>query len=157
MGRVELVKMLDFVKVGELVPYKLKTKLKDLQEQTLGPDRLDEFGLGVLRAAARRDGLTAHFTLKGTTADDRRWFGEMWRRYGKIPEPEVTLSTIHSTKGGEWDTVVIVPDHNRAVERNLTGEIEAREAEHRVAYVGATRARHSLVIARRGGPRAFDY
>jgi DNA helicase II / ATP-dependent DNA helicase PcrA len=57
------------------------------------------------------------------------------------PEDAVVLSTIHSAKGLEWDTVFMV-----GVEDGVLPHINANdvEEERRVAYVGMTRARQRL-------------
>jgi superfamily I DNA/RNA helicase len=65
---------------------------------------------------------------------------------GKLPDAEVTLTTIHGSKGREADTVIIIPDHTRSVERHRTESVAGYESENRVAYVGATRAKEKLIV-----------
>ena len=61
------------------------------------------------------------------------------------------LGTIHASKGREADTVALVlPPQHRSQSDSQAEELE----EGRVYYVGATRARESLVTARNGGSRA---
>lgn len=71
------------------------------------------------------------------------------------PSSCVTLSTIHSSKGLEFDAVYIVD----AVEGILPayGPQTDIEEEARLFYVGATRAKHSLtfVVPRSGGQQAL--
>lgn len=57
------------------------------------------------------------------------------------PDDAVVLSTIHSAKGLEWDTVFLV-----ALEDGVLPHVNAEdvEEERRIAYVGVTRAKHRL-------------
>lgn len=59
--------------------------------------------------------------------------------------PRVIVGTIHSCKGGEADRVVLCPDLSRAGFEN-----SAYSEKARLMYVGATRAKESLVVARNG-------
>jgi len=63
------------------------------------------------------------------------------------PEDAVVLSTIHSAKGLEWDTVFMV-----GVEDGVLPHINANdvEEERRVAYVGMTRGRQRLGLTYAG-------
>lgn len=56
-------------------------------------------------------------------------------------EPTVNISTIHGVKGGEADHVVIMSDVSRGVSKQLIAD---EDSEHRVFYVGITRARKKL-------------
>jgi DNA helicase-2/ATP-dependent DNA helicase PcrA len=61
----------------------------------------------------------------------------------------VTLSTIHSAKGLEWNTVFIIDINNGIFPGNQIIEdnnIEAIEEERRLFYVGMTRAKHKLFL-----------
>lgn len=57
--------------------------------------------------------------------------------------PDINISTIHSVKGDEADNVVILSDISKAVATQL--DID-EDSEHRVFYVGVTRARKRLFI-----------
>jgi hypothetical protein len=59
------------------------------------------------------------------------------------PPNAVMLSTIHSAKGLEWDTVFLVGVEDGVLAHANCEEIEE---ERRVAYVGMTRARYRLGI-----------
>jgi DNA helicase II / ATP-dependent DNA helicase PcrA len=59
------------------------------------------------------------------------------------PQNAVVLSTIHSAKGLEWDTVFMVGMEDGVLPHNNSEDIEE---ERRVAYVGVTRARQRLGI-----------
>ncbi len=61
------------------------------------------------------------------------------------PNPLVTLATIHGYKGEEADHVVVATE---LTERTQWNYLSARDTEHRVFYVAATRARKTLLWAR---------
>jgi superfamily I DNA/RNA helicase len=58
-------------------------------------------------------------------------------------QPRINISTIHGSKGGEADNVVLLTDMSYSTwdAINLNGD-----SEHRVWYVGATRAKEALHI-----------
>jgi len=64
-----------------------------------------------------------------------------------LDEDYLTLSTIHSAKGMEWDTVYLlnVVDGSFPSEFS-TGRTELIEEERRLLYVGLTRAQNELVL-----------
>ncbi|MBR5559133.1 MAG: ATP-dependent helicase [Oscillospiraceae bacterium] len=68
------------------------------------------------------------------------------------PQAAVTLSTVHSAKGREFDRVWIIDliegvfPSGQAVEENLTGNDMSMEEEARMFYVAATRAKDSLTL-----------
>jgi DNA helicase-2/ATP-dependent DNA helicase PcrA len=57
----------------------------------------------------------------------------------------LTLSTIHSAKGGEWDVVHVLALADGCVPSDLsTGDVDSIEEERRLLYVAMTRARDHL-------------
>lgn len=87
-----------------------------------------------------------------------------WRVDPSTPEEEkpLTLSTIHSGKGLEWEAVFLIclMDGVLPVSFSLGYEDELEE-EHRLFYVGITRARNYLFLSlhyegTRGGIRQFN-
>jgi len=68
------------------------------------------------------------------------------------PEASITLSTVHSAKGREFDRVWLVDliegvfPGSLAVEENLTGNDLSMEEEARIFYVAATRAKNQLTV-----------
>lgn len=60
-----------------------------------------------------------------------------------IDQPRITISTIHGAKGGESDNVVIKSDMGL---RAFSAMLDNPDAEHRVWYVGVTRAKQNLYI-----------
>lgn len=65
------------------------------------------------------------------------------KRPADLLTPRVNISTIHSIKGGEADHVILLTDITKNVLHNLE---KNPDSEHRVFYVGATRAKKSLRI-----------
>lgn len=65
---------------------------------------------------------------------------------GEKPDsPRIRVSTIHGSKGGEADHVVLIPDMAR---RTHTDMLNNPEDEARVWYVAATRSKQKLTIVR---------
>jgi DNA helicase-2/ATP-dependent DNA helicase PcrA len=69
--------------------------------------------------------------------------GEQSKSLRNAPENAVVLSTIHSAKGLEWDTVFMVGVEDSVLPHTNSDDIEEKR---RVAYVGVTRARRRLGI-----------
>jgi len=67
-------------------------------------------------------------------------------------KPQIEISTIHGAKGGEADNVVLLLDLSRKSEEAL---INNPDDEHRVFYVGATRARKELWLVRSETDREY--
>jgi superfamily I DNA/RNA helicase len=66
-------------------------------------------------------------------------------------EPRIKVGTIHSNKGGEDDNVAVDLGSTRAA-------VESRfpDDEHRVFYVGFTRAKHNLHVIQSGMRNRYD-
>ena len=62
----------------------------------------------------------------------------------------VTLSSLHSAKGLEWDAVFLVGLAEGTLPTNYARTGEAIEEERRLLYVGVTRARHTLWLSYAG-------
>lgn len=81
-------------------------------------------------------------------------FGDVYRlaynRFGLhafTATPNITLSTIHHAKGGEWEKVILLTDMARLSHTEYM-KPEGKENEHRVWYVGVTRAKQHLQLIR---------
>ena len=76
------------------------------------------------------------------------------RRKEKITkEPRIKLSTIHGSKGGEADNVMLLTDLSRKTDEEYW---KNKDSERRVFYVGMTRARNTLTIVRSQSNREFS-
>lgn len=74
------------------------------------------------------------------------YFDRVINRYGKdilVEQPKVKLMTLHQSKGQEADTVHILPDMSRRTYANYMIE---PDNEHRLFYVGCTRAKQKLIL-----------
>jgi hypothetical protein len=56
----------------------------------------------------------------------------------------VWLSTIHAAKGGEEDNVILSLHQGSKVQKSIRLSVDKQDEEHRVWYVGTTRARNNL-------------
>lgn len=73
----------------------------------------------------------------------------------QVPQGQgVTVATLHSAKGLEWDAVALVGIAEGSVPFSLSQTPEALDEERRLLYVGVTRAREHLRLSwsRTGGP-----
>jgi len=65
-------------------------------------------------------------------------------------EPQIMIGTIHSVKGGEADVVFLFPDLSASGHAQLTNKVspELKDSIFRQFYVGATRARETLLLGK---------
>jgi len=65
-----------------------------------------------------------------------------------LDEDFLTLSTIHSAKGGEWDVVHVIHAADGMIPSDMaTGDPDELEEERRLFYVALTRARDELHVS----------
>ena len=60
----------------------------------------------------------------------------------------VRVGTIHSVKGAEAENVLLLTSTSARVTRSVQQTEGGADAERRVAYVGVTRAKSRLIVAR---------
>ena len=58
----------------------------------------------------------------------------------------IKLQTIHITKGEEENNVILAMDNTNRIRESMTNNEEKRYEEHRIFYVGATRAKQNLYL-----------
>tara|TARA_R110002012_G_scaffold162594_1_gene324840 strand:- start:1599 stop:3125 length:1527 start_codon:yes stop_codon:yes gene_type:complete len=75
------------------------------------------------------------------------------KRGDNVRSPRLKLNTIHSMKGGEDDNILLVPDISYAAYKEYE---RFPSTEHRVFYVGATRAKQNLHIMQPQTERYYD-
>ena len=74
----------------------------------------------------------------------------MMRSGFKLEEkPRIEVSTIHASKGGERQKVMLLTDLSMGPYRSYKESVQGRDDEARVFYVGATRAKEELYIIHR--------
>ena len=89
--------------------------------------------------------------LKGIAPDEREYLRSCLRNGEKFSEkPRITISTIHQSKGGEADNVVLRTDMGR-----YSWENTHKDEENRVWYVAVTRTKQNLFIVRPRGLRHY--
>ena len=80
----------------------------------------------------------------------------MLEKNEKLSEPaRIFLSTIHAIKGGEEDNVILSLELGDKIIKAMRRSRDKADEEHRVWYVGTTRAKNNLYklkakIARKG-------
>lgn len=85
-----------------------------------------------------------HVAMDKLPEQDRAYIIALLRRGEKFNgEPRITVSTIHGSKGGEADNVVLFTDLSPAAEKAARNNPDDL---HRVFYVGVTRAKENLFI-----------
>lgn len=85
-----------------------------------------------------------HKTLDMIKLDDREYLISCLRAGEKLQEPpRVKISTIHGAKGGEAENVALLTDVSFKTHEAMQKDMDD---EHRVFYVGATRAKTNLHI-----------
>jgi len=104
-----------------------------------------------------RNGSWHEYLDKSHSKKASRWV-EAAKRFGPDTacNPKVRLSTIHSAKGCEGDTVILSTISSPAVERGRQEVDDIHDEECRVNYVAVTRARKDLWIVNDGGKFAME-
>ncbi len=105
--------------------------------------------------------LSADFARQRPDADVGDFVDDLDRRAGEQHAPvadAVTLATIHSAKGLEWDAVFVAGMHEKMMPISQARTPAEIEEERRLLYVAMTRARDELTVswatAREPGGRA---
>lgn len=96
-----------------------------------------------------------HDALDKMAVKDREYIRACLRRKEKMSEPpRIRLSTIHGSKGGEAREVIVMPDMAPRTHREMDRD---PDAEARVWYVAATRAKETLTVVRPMTERHFTF
>lgn len=144
----EAVEMYAYMAQRDRVVRGFKTRLKAIR-----PDRmvshaelLQEFGL-VTEATKNWT-----FALNMIPPDQMHYLKAVQKHGGLDASPRIRISTIHGAKGQEADHVVMRPD---MAFRTFEAFQANPDPEHRVFYVGVTRARSSLYLLGAQDNRAY--
>jgi superfamily I DNA/RNA helicase len=83
------------------------------------------------------------------SADEKIYIRLMLSNGEKLSnEARIKVSTIHAAKGGECENVILVLDNAKKIREATAHSIIKRDEEHRVWYVGCTRAKRNLYLMR---------
>jgi superfamily I DNA/RNA helicase len=107
------------------------------------------------RYTKRTDYDTAwHDALTRIPLTRREYYLSILRQDARLQDkPRITISTIHGAKGGEADNVVLMTDMSA---RSYEALERYPDNEHRVFYVGATRARRHLYVVQPKTTRGYS-
>ncbi len=95
-----------------------------------------------------------HKTLTGISAVERAYMVRCRRNGERFSQPpRVRVGTIHDSKGGERDRVVLLTDMAHRTHLDMYRD---PDSEHRVFYVGATRAKEELVVVRPQSSKFYE-
>lgn len=148
--------LLEYVPSAGMLPRGAKSGLKKVAGELLPSTLRAHHGLGKLIDRIAAAGPLSALIKLGPR--DRAYLEALVGPDGELPEPTVRVLTIHSAKGRETDDVVVVPEMTRRTWRAFKdGDATEREAENRVAYVAATRARERLILVRPEDPKAYPW
>lgn len=96
-----------------------------------------------------------HKALQGISHSKREYYVSLLKKGEKLTKTaDVAVNTIHGTKGGEADHVIIVPD---MAKRSYDHSKLDPDSEVRVAYVAITRARKRVTLLQPNSKFFFDY
>lgn len=83
------------------------------------------------------------------SADEKIYIRLMLSHGEKLSEEaRIKVSTIHAAKGGECENVILVLDNAKKIREATAHSMIKRDEEHRVWYVGCTRAKRNLYLMR---------
>ena len=121
-------------------------------------DHLDKDELGQINEWLPKRGMSAdkiwHEALVRIPIEEREFYISLLRKGESLTkEPRISIGTIHSAKGGEADNVMLISDMSA---RTWNGFQTDPDSEHRVWYVGATRARQNLNIIQPTSRMAYE-
>jgi superfamily I DNA/RNA helicase len=96
-----------------------------------------------------------HEALEGIPQEQREYYVSVLRSGRKISaEPTISVNTIHGVKGGEAPHVVIISDMSKRTFMEMQKDMDS---EHRVAFVGVTRAKERLTIVLPRSKYSYPY
>ncbi len=123
--------------------YNLETLIKDYGLR-------EEIKLSSTRTVSVRD-ITWYEMLNGKGLRKRiPYLRSIMRSGNKLDAvPRIEVSTIHASKGGERDNVMLITDLSYGPYKSSTETQQGKDDEARVFYVGATRAKKELHIVHR--------
>ncbi len=93
--------------------------------------------------------------LREISVETREYYQRCLRNGDQLDAPpRVRIDTIHGVKGAEADNVLVLSDYSRRTEQGFYLE---PDNEHRVFYVAATRAKHTLWVVQPQTARSYQW
>ena len=98
------------------------------------------------------------FDVFETEPEDSLYIRNMLSQNENLHLPaRVTLSTIHSAKGGEADNVLLILDNTKNIREATERSEDKADEENRIWYVGVTRTKQNLyILAARKESNGYD-
>jgi DNA helicase-2/ATP-dependent DNA helicase PcrA len=137
-SKEEVVNLYRWMSTRDRVAYGSKTALQKSDKTTFTHQQLRE--LHGMKAGILMPWSVA---LDKAMPEDVAYLQAVEKRGPLDQAPKVEIATIHAVKGREADNVLILPDMTHQTHQ---GFMENEDAEHRVWYVGVTRARKRILI-----------
>lgn len=145
LAQVRLVYKMMTTNVGVARMHKELIAVNEDEEVTI-QDLLDKYGL--------KTTAPWYEALDKIPQADRAYYVDVIRSGEKLTgKPRIRLSTIHAAKGGEADHVLLLSDMSQ---RTWEDWERYPDDEHRVFYVGATRARDTLRVVSPRDIKGYD-
>jgi superfamily I DNA/RNA helicase len=144
----DLVKMIDLVPTQSYLKIGVKTDLKQLSKDKF--DLMVKLGdlpeLGFMPKFINSMGKNDALSVLKLEETERNYFKKLITNFGYgilNSIPKITLATIHGVKGREADTVII---NQNLTHKTYDAMMCDSEPEHRLFYVGVTRAKTQLML-----------
>jgi DNA helicase-2/ATP-dependent DNA helicase PcrA len=144
------------VKIEDAIrPLELMTSFSPQERRRLKyRDPNDLIDMAGLKQFGLRTEAIWHESLDKIAAVEREYFIAARKRGETLTgKPRINISTIHRSKGGQADNVVLLTDISYRTYEEMQRNFDA---EARVFYVGATRTKENLYIVQPRTPRYFE-
>jgi DNA helicase-2/ATP-dependent DNA helicase PcrA len=139
MRKNKEITLFDAKNLAKFFLFKIKLRAKESYT-------LEDFGLPP--ESVQKDWMSI---LRGIPPDEREYLRSCMRNGERFKDkPRITISTIHQSKGGEADNVVLLTDMGK-----LSWDSLGSDEENRVWYVALTRTKENLFLVRPRGLRHF--
>lgn len=132
-----------------------KTKIKDLVQMEYTFQQVAHFFSQNFLDVVRGDFLDV--LCQDIDESDKSYLHRVYKKCGVsafLKKPEITLTTIHGSKGRQRETVIISPELGRRAYDNFAVD---KRSEVFVAYVAATRSMKRVILLPRETPESFPY